>query len=507
MISQSRYINIVSGVGAGASVAQRQLIMRLITRNSTLPPGIVAEFANSDAVGAYFGTNSEEYKRALAYFGFVSKSINSPLNLSFARWVSADIAPQIVGDSQTKSLTAIKAINGPTLQLNVNGVVENVGTMNFASANTLTDVAGVLQTAIRAVSGVPQFTNAIVTYNTNTNQFVLTGTTTGADSITATATGLGTDISQLLGWATTGTVFVPGQVADTPDVAVSKSEQISTNFGSVVFVTGSGILTNPQIQAVATWIDSKNNAYMFSTTSTIANLATLFGLIGGYSGTAINVISATLPNDYIEQSPCEILAATDYSKVNATQNYMFYQFPSRNVTVTDDTTANTCDANLGNYIGQTQSAGQKLAFYQRGVLCGGSQDAVDMNTYANEMWLKSAIAAQLLALFLSVNRVPANLDGKANIMAILQTVITTAKNNGTISAGKTLSAVQQVYISQITGDANAWRQVQTIGYWIDVQFVSVVNTNNGRTEWQANYTLIYAKDDAIRKVQGSDIMI
>ncbi|WLW40831.1 hypothetical protein GNAINCEL_00049 [Serratia phage KKP 3709] len=62
MISQSRYIKIISGVGAGATVAQRQLILRLITQNSALPPGIVMEFENEGAVGAFFGTSSEEYK-------------------------------------------------------------------------------------------------------------------------------------------------------------------------------------------------------------------------------------------------------------------------------------------------------------------------------------------------------------------------------------------------------------------------------------------------------------
>ena len=50
MISMSRYISIISGVGGGAAVAQRQLILRLVTQNSVLPPGLVAQFANAQSV-------------------------------------------------------------------------------------------------------------------------------------------------------------------------------------------------------------------------------------------------------------------------------------------------------------------------------------------------------------------------------------------------------------------------------------------------------------------------
>ncbi len=74
MISQSRYIRIISGVGAGAPVAGRKLILRVMTTNNVIPPGIVIEFDNANAVMSYFGAQSEEYQRAAAYFKFISKS-------------------------------------------------------------------------------------------------------------------------------------------------------------------------------------------------------------------------------------------------------------------------------------------------------------------------------------------------------------------------------------------------------------------------------------------------
>lgn len=246
MISMSRYISIISGVGAGAAVAQRQLIMRAVTQNSVLPPGLVAQFANSTAVGAYFGTSSEEYYRAVAYFAFINKNINSPQLMSFSRWVGAAIAPMIVGDSIAKVLASFVAQTSGTLTINDGATPVLITGLNFSTATTLTQVASILQTALRA-SADAQLTSATVTFNTNTNQFVLTGSNTGTGTLSATPTALSTDVSALLGWTTGGTVLVAGQTADTPDQAVAKSAAISDNFGSFVYCTPSTPLTNSQI--------------------------------------------------------------------------------------------------------------------------------------------------------------------------------------------------------------------------------------------------------------------
>jgi hypothetical protein len=510
VISQSRYINIVSGVGAGASVAQRQLVLRLITQNTTLPPGVVAQFSTLASVGSYFGMQSEEYLRSQAYFSFISKLITAPQMISFARWVNTAIAPMIVGDSTTNAapnaLANLVAVTAGTLTINDGATPVLISAIDFSTATTLTQVASLLQGFLRA-SNDAQLMTCTVTFNTNTNQFVLTGSVTGSGTLSATPTGLSTDVSGLLGWSTGGTVLVAGQAADTAVSAVSKSAGISTNMGSFAYCTPSMPLANSDIEAIAAWNAAQNNMYMYSLATTLANFQTLFALIKGYGGTAINILSTTQPNDYVEQSPCEILAATNYNNVNSVNNFMYYQFANRNTTVSDDTTANTVDASRGNYIGVTQSAGQPLAFYQRGVLCGGSTDATDMSTYCNEMWLKSAISAQVMSLFLNTPNLPANAAGAGSILAILMPIIALALSNGTIQVGNLISPVDKVYIGQLTGDSNAWRQIQTIGYWLNITFSSYVNPNSNLTEWQANYTLVYAKNNAVRLVNGSDIMI
>ena len=123
------------------------------------------------------------------------------------------------------------------------------------------------------------------------------------------------------------------------------------------------------------------------------------------------------------------------------------------------------------------------------------------------MWLKSDIIAGILTMFLALPAVPANDQGRAIVLGVLQKSINKAKDNGTISSGKTISEIQQQYITRLSGDPLAWRQVQNIGFWVNVTFSSYVNSNTHLTEWKASYTLIYSKDDQIRFVDGQDIMI
>jgi hypothetical protein len=229
-----------------------------------------------------------------------------------------------------------------------------------------------------------------------------------------------------------------------------------------------------------------------STNVTISNNAT---------GSGSEVIQFIF-NQFPEQIPMMIEAATDYAARNSVQNYMFQgPFASLFPSVTNDTDKIKYDSVSVNYYGNTQQAGVPVNFYQVGVLQGASPSPLDMTTYVNEIWLKDAITTQILNLFVSSNQIPANTQGRAQILAGLQSVINQALTNGTISVNKTLSTQQQMFITSQTGDANAWYQVQSIGYWVDCAIVNTAGV------YSATYTLIYSKDDVIRLVDGQDILI
>ena len=209
-----------------------------------------------------------------------------------------------------------------------------------------------------------------------------------------------------------------------------------------------------------------------------------------------------------EMIPMTVLAATNYNEPNSTQNYMFQTgFPST-PSVTDATDKATYDALNVNYYGQTQSAGQFINFYQTGVLTGPPSSPSDQNTFANEQWLKDAMAAALLTLLLSEAEVSADVQGVSQIQAIMQGVINQALSNGTISIrgnANPFDANEQVYIQQITNSTTAATKIQSNGYWLNV--VIVPEVVDSVTKYYAQYTLVYAQNNIIRLIQGSDVLV
>ncbi|MBP3934611.1 MAG: DUF3383 family protein, partial [Pseudomonas sp.] len=209
--------------------------------------------------------------------------------------------------------------------------------------------------------------------------------------------------------------------------------------------------------------------------------------------------------EWKESLPMAIMAATDYQRRNATINYMFRQ-SALSYDVTDTAEAIALNDARVNYYGNTAVAGQTILFFQRGFLMGGVTAPLDMNVHANEQWLKAAAAAALLSMQLALNKIPANDDGRGYILVQLADLISQAKFNGTISVGKTLTTLQKVSITQLTGDADAWQSVQTDGVWYDVVIVPVVQTS-GVTEYVAKYTIAYSKNDVVRTIEGSHNLV
>lgn len=497
-ISIRKYVDITSGVGGSGTVRQRDLIGRLFTTNPKVPVDGLVEITSADDARAYFGSTSEEYFRALFYFSFVSKTIVAPKKLTYARWANAASAPRIYGAKIPTSLTQFQAITTGTLTITAGANTANLTAIDFSAALSFSDVAAALQTKIRAAAGA-QFVTATVTYDAINSVFNFVGTTAAAAAMSVTPTGTPNDISIKMGWGPTA-VFSPGVDITSLSDTLGNSADASNNFGSFAFLP---TLTQDQIVEVATWNAARNVEFMFCVRVTDANMVAVSAALIATAG--VSMTYAPLATEYDEMCPMILMAATDYSKRNSVQNYMYQQF-ALTPKVTDTNVSDDLDAMRVNYYGNTQSAGQQINFYQRGTMGGGSTALVDMNIYANELWLKDAAQANILSLLLSLPKISANVEGQSQIIAILQDAIDRALFNGTISVGKTLTIVQRLYITELTGDELAWHQVQGIGYWISCVMQSYV-TQDARTEFKAVYTLVYSKDDDIRKVEGTHILI
>lgn len=500
-IDISRYIRVTSGVGAGANLGIRQLNGLLVTANPLCPTGTFLSFASAAEVGSVFGTTSEEYDRAAFYFGWVSKNVNAPQALDFWFWnEDADVPSRIYGKPNSAPLSSFTAISSGSFTLTLGGTTHTLTAINCTGAGSLSAVAGIIQTAIRAyTSGGTPWTSATVAFDATRGSFNLTSGQAG-DDVVAVAAAVSNDLASRLGWLT-GAIFSNGQDAQTVPEMLAQLNDTNNNFGSFAFIPS---LTTDEIVSAAEWNDSlpSNVQFLYSVRCTSGNAAALSSALRAIGGSTLTL--APLADEYPEMAPMMILSATNYASRNAVQNFMFQQF-ALTPSVTTDADANTYDALLVNYYGQTQSAGQDISFYQRGVMFGLASDPSDQNTYCNEIWFKAACTARLITLLLALSRVSANSTGRAQILASLQEVIDVALFNGVISVGKPLNSTQKLYITNATGDETAWHQVQDVGYWVGCVIEPFVL--NGVTQWRARYTVIYSKDDTIRRIEGTDILI
>jgi len=500
-ISQSKYVSITSGIGGQSAAARKDLILRLFTTNALFPVNTVLEFTSSADVANFAGSASEEAKLAGAYFGWVSKQANAPRKISFMGYSLTATAPFIRSTSTLGTVAEFKAVSSGGMTLSMGGTSYALSSLNFSSATSYADIASTLQTAIRAnTSGGSLWTSATVSYNSATSSLILTGGATGEAVIVAAASpASGTDVSTLCGWNTANSPILSNGTAATDLTGVlNTSVEVSNNYASYAFINET--LTADDINAIGTFNDEQNYLYMYCGDVTASNYSTIIAAAAGHSGMAINYqpLTGVLPAYLM---PASIFAATNYDKLNGTVNYMFQQFPAQAVTVDTNPLSRTLDNLNINYNGQTQKAGAKIEFYQDGFLADGT----DISVYANEIWLKDAMATEILNLEIAVDKIPTNYDGMGQVEGILLGVIEEALNNGTISVGKELTNTQKAYITQLTGDDTAWQTVQLNGYVLKVELGQTVN--NGTTRYIAEYTLIYSKGDSIRKVEGRHILI
>jgi len=498
-ISIKKYVDITSGLG-GVSVAQRrELIGRLFTNNILVPTGSFIEFDSAQEVGDYFGTSSAEYLRAVFYFGFISKTVSRADKISFARWVDADSAARIFGDQQTNNLTDWQAITDGSFGLSIGGITVEVSGLDFNAAASFADVATVIQAGVQAADADPLFSSATVTFNAVKGSYDLVAGTSAIAVIGVSAGTTGTNIQSSMGWSSP--VLSDGALAQEPVDAFNESNSGNDNFGSFDFINA---ITIEQITAVAESNQTLNVKYIYCVGVLDADRATYNTALDNISGVALTLLSDTV-TEYDEMVPMIILAATDYNERNATQNYM-YQFFDLTPKVSETSVSNELDAEFINYYGETQQAGKSIAFYQRGYMKGSGNEIRNQNVYGNEIWFKDAATTALLNLQLALPKVPANDTGRAQVASQLQNVpIAEGLNNGVISAGKTLDATQRAFVLSLTEDDLAYLQIESIGYWLNVEIQSEVV--NGVTEFIAKYTLIYSKDDVVRAIEGRHILI
>lgn len=496
-IPSTRYVIITSGVAGASAVSQRELVGLRFTSDARVPVDAQLEFSNARLVSEFFGSEAVETAFANQYFGYVSPPpATIPQKLKFAAYAPAGRAPTLFGDVLNQTLTQLQAITSGTLNITMGANTAALTGLNFSAATTLADVASTIQTAIRLVTG---FSSAVVAYDALRRIFTVSNMTVGEATISAASGTVATALNLNGPFA----IRSPGVAAQSPLEAFQRAEDVSDSFGTASFgpvVTVEDAI--PLAQYVA-GLNVKYQVYWSVDRTTYADFS------AAMIGTASNgLILNTVVGEYKEALPMAIAAAVDYDRTNSVVNFMFR---SPAITLTPDVTkeqdANLFDAARVNYYGQTAMYGQKINFFQRGYLTGNAAiSPVDMGVHLNEQWMKSILAANFMNLLIVKGIIPANNDGRGYGIAIVNEAAEQAKDNGTIIAGKELTATQKAEITSISGDDKAHFDVFNKGYWADAQIIRETGPS-GITEYVLQYTLIYSANAGVRKVEGSHNLI
>lgn len=495
-INSKKYVQITSGVGGAPVVGARELLNRIFTTNELVPTGSVLKFSDLESVLDYFGSSSEEYKRAVQYFGFLSKSITSPSNINYARWADADTSAQVFG-AEAGTLAELNAISAGSITVTLAAVDGNI-VVDFSAAGDFAAVATELQTKIQALSGT--FAATTVVFNALKTQFILdtNGTADGIIAITGLAAVLGP-----IGWESTA-IFSNGIAVQSITEVLTSSTELTNDFGSYVFNYDAD-LSLVEIEESSAWNITNNNEFQYHVAVLRADAQGYFDTLKGFAGTGVTLFDPVNVDEFHEMIPCALLASQDFNKSAAAANYMYTQDARLTPTVTSTTESDTLDAIRINYYGQTQEAGAQISFYQRGTLMGGSTAPLKMGVYANEQWLKADLKAAFFNMFLALPIVSADDVGIATATPFITATVEKAIINGSISQGKVLTTTQIQFINQVSGRDDAHFEVASKGYWYTIAISE--ETNNEVTEFFLDYTLIYAKRDAVDKVVGRHILI
>lgn len=492
-ISQNKYINIISAVANSDSVRQRDLIARVFTDSVLVPVGSIVEFSGGatvalEQVGSYFGLASDEYRFASRYFQPNKKGV-SPSKISFSGYTGTATPATLIGKKGV-DLADVRAITAGTFSISVTEsettkplTYDNI---NLSGVTSFADVVTALNSLVSS-DGIEFHYDAIL----------------GRFYVQTSATGDGISLSYAAGTVATvlGLTQEVAQNYDGSDAmsaveTVNNATQISNNFFSFCFLTD---ITYQDIQELSEWTGSQNVKYMFSVSASADNVRTIVTSANGQNGVAITLDVNDAMGEFM---PMSRIASIDYNKPNAAISMFYQQFDGVNPSVSDTETAKTLDGLKVNYYGQTSQAGEKVSFYQNGVLQG---QISDMGVYANEAWLKDSFVAGLLNLRLALDSLPANNTGVGLVLATLMDTVNLSIYNGVTLPGKTLTATDKAYITQLTGDENAWMRVQSAGYYISANLEK--ETINSVEQYKVSFLYIYGKGDSINYVDGRDILI
>ena len=291
-ISQSKYVDIKSGINRTQLAREKELIARIFTTNEVVAKQEVLEFEDIKDIINLFGAETDETKIATKYFSFVNKYARKPKKISFARDFSAGFDGYTQATKECATLAEFKTTypspKGMTMtygdkQYNKAPIMA----IDLTSCNSLADVATLVQGWIRtAFEDDDILQSSTLTYDSGSNTFRFEP---NEDSDRNTFMSFTGNFAEMLGLADNQVPIKSfGADASSYSDVFDYSYQLNNNFATFVF-TDNTISAN-NIATLANHIKEKYpSEFMYVVPVTESNKDTIQSAVSTIDGVSLEL--------------------------------------------------------------------------------------------------------------------------------------------------------------------------------------------------------------------------
>lgn len=424
---------------------------------------MVLEFPSATATGDYFGEDSVEYAAASVYFAGYSNKPTSPKSFFVARRVAQATAAWLRGGAVTQSVTQLKAITNGGLSISIDNSVHNIENVNLSTAGSYSDMAEILQNALRGAGA----SGVTVAFSSLTGAFTVTSGLSGAASEVslASAGSTGTDLAARMNLTeSSGAVLSKGMDALSVNEQMRAILAKTQNF--VTFTTA----WEENAEAMLEWAAWANKnygwLYVAYTTDIAATMADATSdpasVLKNAGFDHCSIIYGSL--DYAAFIMGTV-ASIAWQRINGTITAAFKKQSGLAPWVVDESAAAVLESKNCNYFGNFATRNAEFVFMYPGCLSASGYGFID--PYVNSIWLNNRLQVALMDGITSVGRVPYNQRGYTMIAAWMMAPVNEARNNAVIEAGVALSDKQKSEVMNEAG-LDISSELSTQGYYIQV---------------------------------------
>ena len=194
----------------------------MITENTRVPIGTVAQFSGSAAVGSFFGLGSQEYAEAVQYFAGFNNASATPGEHLFAQYPAVAVTAYLQSGNVGANLTLaqLQALSG-TLTVVMDGYSRTANAVNLSSITSYSNAATTIATALNA--SLPQ--EAAMTGSIGSGRLTVTALSSGFIAAGQTLSG------SLGGTVIAAGTLITSQISGSIGGTVNNVKTTSTNSG------------------------------------------------------------------------------------------------------------------------------------------------------------------------------------------------------------------------------------------------------------------------------------